>query len=93
MPAVVRRSLASGAAIASADGLAVGVTDDEKVVADVLVEDIADDTVDGIGVADTIALFVEFEGSKVESGKNSDTTGIMFEGSMLKDCVLIFSDF
>ena len=92
MPAVVRRSLASGAAIASADGLADGPWDDDEVVADAIEDGVADDIVDTVGEADMIPLFVpfEFEGNKVESGKKSDTTGMMIEGSMLEEFVTTF---
>lgn len=83
----MKSSFASGAAIAVGEGIADETTED---VTDGVAETIAD--VIGVGVADVVAvvdsraMFVEFDGSNVESGKKIDTSGMIFEGSMLMDC-------
>ena len=83
----MKSTLASGAAIAVGDGIADETT---EIVTDGVAEAIVD--VIGVGVADivavgdSIAMFVEFEGSNVESGKKIDTSGMILEGSMLIIC-------
>lgn len=70
-PAVVRRSLAAGAAAAVADGVAEGAT-----------EDVAAKLAEAVGVADSTAMFVEFV-NRGESGKKTDTKEMILDGSML----------
>jgi hypothetical protein len=77
----VRRSLAAGAAAAVVDG-----------VADSATEDVAARVAEGVGVADSIAAFVEFDNNG-DSGKKRATNGTMLEGRrMLKVCACLKSD-